>query len=120
MNNGLCCFSECTSAPLPLLYCYVHPCFLLARCIAVILLSLILSDHICFCSSVPQYLSVVRTLIVNIVIGRDGSSDDPCDKPGNGHVLGHVPLELHGDYGGFESTVNCLTHSNKAFLFSVR
>lgn len=30
---------------------------------------------------------------------RDGASDDPRDQSGNGYVLGHVPLEPHGDHG---------------------
>ena len=30
---------------------------------------------------------------------RNGSSNDPCDKPGHGHVLGNLPLEPDGDNG---------------------
>ena len=33
------------------------------------------------------------------LIGRDGAGNDPCNQPGNGHVLGHLTLELHGDHG---------------------
>lgn len=30
---------------------------------------------------------------------RDGARHDPRHQPGDGHVLGHVTLELHGDHG---------------------
>lgn len=30
---------------------------------------------------------------------RDRAGNDACDQPGHGHVLGHVPLERHGDHG---------------------
>ncbi|XP_072740225.1 voltage-gated potassium channel subunit beta-2 isoform X1 [Ciconia boyciana] len=32
--------------------------------------------------------------------GRDGASHDPRHQPGDGHVLGDLTLELHGDHGG--------------------
>lgn len=34
-----------------------------------------------------------------VMVCRDGASDDPRDQSGNGDVLGHVPLESHGDNG---------------------
>lgn len=34
-----------------------------------------------------------------VMVCRDGASNDPRDQPGNGDVLGHVPLESHGDHG---------------------
>lgn len=30
---------------------------------------------------------------------RNSSSNDPCDKPRHGHVLGNIPLEPNGDNG---------------------
>lgn len=38
-----------------------------------------------------------------LLIGRDGTGNDPCDQPGDGHVLGNVALELHGDHGELEN-----------------
>ena len=42
------------------------------------------------------------------VIGRDGEGHDPCDQPGDGHVLGHVTLERNGDNG--EKYQNIIKH----------
>lgn len=33
--------------------------------------------------------------------GRNGEGNDPCNKPGDGHVLGHIKMDPHGDHGKF-------------------
>lgn len=43
-----------------------------------------------------------------LLIGRDGTGNDPCDQPGDGHVLGNVALELHGDHGELENGWNTI------------
>lgn len=36
---------------------------------------------------------------VDTVLCRDCTSHDVCNKPGNGHVLGNLALECHGNHG---------------------
>lgn len=36
---------------------------------------------------------------------RDRASHDVCNKPGDGHVLGDVPLECHGNHGECQSLI---------------
>lgn len=37
---------------------------------------------------------------------RNGSSNDPCDKPRHGHVLGDIPLEPDGNNGETQSKIH--------------
>lgn len=39
------------------------------------------------------------TPVLSLPSGRDGASHDPRHQPGDGHVLGDLALELHGDHG---------------------
>lgn len=39
------------------------------------------------------------TPLLSLPSGRDGASHDPRHQPGDGHVLGDLALELHGDHG---------------------
>lgn len=36
---------------------------------------------------------------LSFCFGRDGQGHDPRDQPGDGHVLGNLQMELHGDHG---------------------
>lgn len=37
--------------------------------------------------------------MVSLLSHRDRAGHDPRHQPGDGHVLGHVTLEFHGDHG---------------------
>lgn len=47
----------------------------------------------------PMLLAAPSTCGVPFSRDRDGARHDPRHQPGDGHVLGHVTLELHGDHG---------------------
>ena len=34
-----------------------------------------------------------------VCFGRDGEGNDLCHQPGDGHVLGDITMDLHGDHG---------------------
>ena len=54
--------------------------------------------------------------VLCIFTRRNGSSNDPCDKPRHGHVLGDIPLEPDGDNG--ESRCICV-ETLQLFIYNI-
>lgn len=55
---------------------------------------------------VPTWISFSGLGLTYDLDGRDGEGDDTCDQPGNGHVLGNIEVEFHGDHGEFTQWIN--------------
>lgn len=46
-----------------------------------------------------EWSNLIIRMILFTVICRDCTGHDVCNKPGDGHVLGNLPLECHGNHG---------------------
>lgn len=44
-------------------------------------------------------MSVICDIFLVVFNSRDREGNDSCYKPGNGHVLGHITLDCHGNNG---------------------
>lgn len=51
-------------------------------------------------------MSVMCDVLLLLFFPRDREGNDSCYKPGNGHVLGDVTLDRHGDYGQLDLTAD--------------